>query len=929
MRSLRWFLAGLFVAALGVVELRGQQILQYGFEARGPVWKTGSTDAVYKVLAHELTSETYHTGQRCEHIRLQVEKGTFIHYTFDLPKAPINEELGVVLWLKSNRPGIGLLCRVVLPRERDPAHLDQPLTTLIRCEPYKGTLWKLVDLRQPVKRLREQKQLLTNKLGREVDTTGAYIDQLVLNVCDGPGVIDVWIDDLEVGPVLDTKVAAPVPVARTTPGVPNATPVNRRAAEVQVLGNQLKVSGKKFLLRGIRHTGTPLKTLREAGFNTVWLDESTPPALIEEAAALGFWMVPSIQPPRESPGERGDTQVTAGDDFARKVARFLDQESVLAWDLGSNLGAEQFAQASRLALSFRAVDPQRPVLADVWDGYRGYSRGFEQLMVGTHRWPLFTSMELSAYRDWLEMRRRLTADNYSWTWVQTHLPDWYTRLVYNRDSVEGVNEPAGPQPEQIRLLTYCALGAGYRGLGFWSDRFLADSHRGRDRLLAMALLNQELELLEPILVQATRAPEWIGTSRPEVMAAVIRAPQAVLVLPIWLGTGSQCVPGQAALTEVSITVPVPITSTAWEVSPGHIRSLQLKRVQGGVQVTLRNFSLTSALVFSSDLSPTGMVVSLQDQQRRMGRLAAQWLCDQAREETQKVEQVLAALERHGQALPDAQAIMKRAREALERAQRHRRNGEHAEAYSDAEVSLRALRVLMRAHWDRATRDLDTPVASPYALSFYTLPKHWEFLDELHRLKPGPSVLPHGDFEWPAKQAQPGWTRQDEPTLDPVKVEVARVTTLPRSGKQCLLLHVFAKEPTRAPAVLERTWVAVHSPEVHLEPGTLVRISAWVRTLVPIQASTDGALFYDSIGGEPLAVRIRSQPTWKKYSLYRRVPPSGTVRVTLANSGIGAVYFDDVRIEPLVSSASASLSGPTRAASAASPTAPAPARPGNP
>src|SRR5262249_5589647 len=159
------------------------------------------------------------------------------------------------------------------------------------------------------------------------------------------------------------------------------------------------------------------------------------------------------------------------------------------WDLGSNLNAEQFGEASRLARAFRAVDPQRPVLVDVWDGYRGFSRSFEQLMLGTHRWPLCTSLELSAYRDWLDMRRPLAVDNYSWTWVQTHLPEWYTRMVYDSDGEQGFKEPVGPMPEQIRLVAYCALAAGYRGLAFWSDRYLADSHQGRDRLLALALLN--------------------------------------------------------------------------------------------------------------------------------------------------------------------------------------------------------------------------------------------------------------------------------------------------------------------------------------------------------------------------------------------------------------------------------------------------------
>jgi hypothetical protein len=85
----------------------------------------------------------------------------------------------------------------------------------------------------------------------------------------------------------------------------------------------------------------------------------------------------------------------------------------------------------------------------------------------------------------------------------------------------------------------------------------------------------------------------------------------------------------------------------------------------------------------------------------------------------------------------------------------------------------------------------------------------------------------------------------------------------------------------------------------------VRISAWVRITQPIAASVDGALFYDSAGGEPLAVRL-TEPTngWKKYTLYRRVPATGTISVTLALTGLGTVYFDDVKIEPLSPGAAA-------------------------
>src|SRR4051812_34172582 len=88
------------------------QILQYGFEARGPVWKPRNEDAPYKVLAHELTEETAHGGQRCEHLQLRAEKGGYIHYAFPIGRAPVTDDLSVGLWLKSTRPGVQMLCRV-------------------------------------------------------------------------------------------------------------------------------------------------------------------------------------------------------------------------------------------------------------------------------------------------------------------------------------------------------------------------------------------------------------------------------------------------------------------------------------------------------------------------------------------------------------------------------------------------------------------------------------------------------------------------------------------------------------------------------------------------------------------------------------------------------------------------------------------------
>ncbi len=45
--------------------------------------------------------------------------------------------------------------------------------------------------------------------------------------------------------------------------------------------------------------------------------------------------------------------------------------------------------------------------------------------------------------------------------------------------------------------------------------------------------------------------------------------------------------------------------------------------------------------------------------------------------------------------------------------------------------------------------------------------------------------------------------------------------------------------------------------------------------------------------------MSTEGRWKQFKLYRRVPDSGQMTVAVALTGLGVVYFDDLRIEPLV------------------------------
>ncbi|MCE9534652.1 MAG: hypothetical protein K8T89_26555, partial [Planctomycetes bacterium] len=350
----------------------------------------------------------------------------------------------------------------------------------------------------------------------------------------------------------------------------------------------------------------------------------------------------------------------------------------------------------------------------------------------------------------------------------------------------------------------------------------------------------------------------------------------------------------------------------------------------------------------------------QNHSRLIAPQAAQWACDLAAVEIQKVRKVHEQLVNLAPPVPRADEYLKQAEERLSLAKSHEQSRDYPAAHQEALRALRPLRILMRFHWEQAVRTLDMPTASPYAVSFFTLPSHWELHKELRGTSAGANSLKDGDFEAVAKRPEfstvslsekkekkssgvpittlPGWTLQQQ-TIDAVELEAKLVPSSiafvekpkkperkkarydpsngdiqdapeppePTLGDSVLKLEIRPKivtnpkdgKPQPAPAALERTYLAVNTPAVRLPPGTWVRVSGLVRVPAAIQASADGLLVFDSVCGEGMGVRLTDAKAWHKIHLYRKVPPSGTIWVTAALTGIGTVYIDDLKIEPLV------------------------------
>jgi hypothetical protein len=865
-------------------------------------WSKGGSDAAHDEAEHKLDGTEPHNGQMSEYIALNVktvDPKQHIYYTYPIGNAPLTEDLRVSLWLRANRPGIKLMARVVLPNERDPNNLDFRLTTYIQGDDYQlAGRWQPLNIRKPVEKWKMQQHILSKGTNRALDYSGAYIDALVVNLNAGPGATKIWIDDLEVGPLASstTPFKPAVRPDNSTPAKTTSAPRAVNRANVEFVSNRLMVSKKPMFFRAIRYSDTMLPVLGNAGFNTVFFGRNANPTLLSEAAELDLWLVPEFRITND------EGIALPADEITKQVRQHADNNNVIFQSIEGMVSNQQVGLVSAAMQHARRADPAHAISGNVWDGLMPYSRNLN--LVGVHRFPLMTTLELPKYREFLESRRKLaTPGAFTWTWIQTHLPESHSELLYNQPAQAAFREPVGPQPEQIRLLAYTAISSGCRGLGFWSDRFLADSHQGRDRLLSCALLNQEIDMLEPLLVTIEEAPVWIDTSVPDVKAAVLRCSQGVVVIPVWQGRFSQFVPGQAAAAQLKITVPqVPITMQAWEVSPGDVRGLRAERVDRGLRITLPEFGLTSVVVFTSD---TNLVGRFQDQARAKRQQAAQWSYEMAKVELEKVIQVEAQLVQAGSTINEANTLIEDAKFRVQKSKELWDNSNFGEAYHEAQRALRPVRILMRAQWEKAVRGLDSPVSSPYAVSYYTLPKHWPFMDQVRRSTVGANLLPGGDFETVHERMQESW-KLGRPSMDDVEMIADRVGEVkgskpegPVEGKQCAMLQIKPREGKATPAALESTYLTLTSPSVKLPPGTFVQVSGWVNIPTPLTASPDGALLFDSAGGEPMSIRLSNPTPWKKFTVYRRVPTSGTMNVTLALTGIGTVYFDDIRIEPLI------------------------------
>lgn len=926
-------LAGLLALALiatAISPCSAGEEFRETFEGERPTCAIRLDSSQARLLAHRIHDGLFHSGRASENVKVEsASGGAILRIEHTLPPSRAIDDLDVSLWVRSNRSGAVLALRLVFPNQQHTETGDVLTATLLGDMYTKPREWQQLHCRTTDKQLLRELQLLRGRLKTDIDTQGMYVDRLILAAELGAGVTDVFMDDLHAAPIVATADAA----------VQQAAHEESVRSPVEFRLDRLLVAGVPFFPRVVPDHGESAGTLAGMNFNVGWVPDFQDGDRLNELRRQGLWA--TAVPPR-AVGVSGEL-LKAED--ASLIPFSHETGPILFWMMGARVPEARVGELRGSIVQVQSADRdvRRPVAVDVAGAERIVSRE-ERILLSASRHALHTSFSLGDCRQWLAQRRNMAIPGtFFWTWIQTEpAPE----IAMRRAGAE--RNPMIIEPELYRLQGCAALAAGCRALGYWTTTSLEGDLPGhRERRLALTQLNLEWKLLEPWLAtgrlmavvpfsiaggqtepaRQLSLPFGTGISARlerdaqlrsrdarlreserlpgELRAAILRSDFGVLILPIWLQENAQFVPGHMAGNEATIIVPgADEFASAWEVTTTGIRNLPplapgqgsygRQRVKGGLKVVLPKLDQTAAIVLTSD---PALVTRLREKIAEIQEQSAQVTVELAEAKLERVRAVDAQLVQLGVGEPDAHSLLGSAASWAARARNALGSGDFHGAREAAANSLQLVRILQRAHWERAVRTLSSPVASPHTLCFETLPDHWRLMARLGRSHADGrgNLLPCGDFEVhnAVEMVQAGWKHSQE-SSEGIHA-TAELFAHPRSGSYCLRLIAIPASGQDPPLVVEHPPATVQTPSIPVRAGQILHISGWVRVMSPISTNLDGAVLYDSILGRAGAIRWREAQDWKRFELIREADRDDDFSLTIALCGLGEIRVDDLQV----------------------------------
>jgi hypothetical protein len=734
-----------------------------GFETAQPSWQREYTDAAIDLRVQDRSQRAAHGGRLSEHFEFETADGSQFFVSCATPRVPVNDELSVSLFVRANRGGVQLFARVVLPLDIDP-ETKAPSFVMVP-----GTVFDQVDRWQKLEvvhmapSIERLARVLRASSRRPVRLDGAYVEKVVVNLLAAPGQSEVFLDDLQISPVpqeeltawsksLASGKSAAVNKAGGVAGKRAGTAQGR----IRLDRNLLEKRGddgrwSPWLPTAIDAPGANILRLRQAGFDILVDGDQSDPERLRPAVDREVLLMKRLS---------GGTSSDSPSRIVDQMAAYPLRQSVAFWQIGEHLGRQRELKAraeelSRFRDTLAAIrgkndDASRLVTATVDGELALYARapsGVDILGIEPRMWGVVQTLnDTYSYltqRKWLTVRSNL--GGLFWAWIPAMTPPEVIRNIWGDDTPPSWGTPP-IQPEQLRLMTYLALTAGYRGIGYRADADLTRPEGpGRALWIEMSFLNLEIDLCEQILAENDRSismyslfdPEpvavptnatQLGTKRatalPELKprgdlrgaAIPLRDRKGALLLVADYYENAQFQPSQLAADKVTITPVLPEGAQAFEISPGDVKVLTPERVPGGTRLTLEEFDTTSLILCTGDMGLYEHIRVLIDGVRHK---AVPLAIEQAEYMLQAVTEINGRLAADGHQF-QSKVVLKLRRQAgfegpppdvpdlLAESQRRIKNArdawerqDYSVAWAEARRAKRPLRTVMFGHWAQA------------------------------------------------------------------------------------------------------------------------------------------------------------------------------------------------------------------------------------
>ncbi len=825
------------------------------------------------------SNETY------EQIEFVASKGDNLLITHPVTPSFVIPELKASVRIRSQRRGVQLNARVVLPHNQLPN--GKTMTVLLS-----GPVSKQQDRFETLtfsgerslhKLLQGQLWLLRSKHNKEVSLRDAYIDQLSLNVCTGKGKSLVQIDNLKIDGVVEaTQIAGRQAI--TSDSVGNIeTAINEGHGLRQVSktsgqslvvrdGTVLLVNEKPFFPKIIEHNGEPFNYLKAIGFNTIELKSNATAAELAEAKKLGIWL---IVPPPASVG-------------VEPIG--FEYDSVLAWSVGRELTGNHAGRIRQRIREIRETDSRqgRPIFGHSVSHWSRIAQQVDIHSIGLQ--PIGSSYLLSQYSDWLSARslaigssKPICAD------VQTEMSE---AVLGQMAAIFGQSPPTPIEFQQLKSIATEAIVSGARCLRFRSrTRLDGDDPESKLRSLTIQYVNRWLDQIEPwisggVVLGKLPTSNRNGESLEVTALATDRARLLLVQRPthheqFWAG---DC----PALPITIVDTDTIHTHRVYHLTDSELAPLSTQRTPEGTAITIDRAPFMMTLVMTQDGPLINQLMGSFESNGKQSMfdmhmsITQHWLA---------IEQLLnGQMEKLSKNTAGSSGAINEAVTAIQNASQLRQKKSYSQATPFLNRADERLAFFRRELQATALGTFQSKTSSPLTMHVALVPYHWILARETPKSESGINHLAAGDFEDLGLMKRSGWSnsRVEDQRL---RTHVELSPEAAKDGRTGLKLTTSGSLK-----MVESVPLWVGSPPIRVKTRQLVRIHGWVNVPQVIAGSEAGFRIVDSIGGESLAEAIPVTQGWQEFTLYRNAVNDSQLTVRFELTGIGQAMVDEVTVQ---------------------------------